>query len=63
MNEPTTTNRGTPLQVSTMLPLDVRASLVEAALIDPDKTESVRRSAAINRATAVAKMKYPRLFR
>lgn len=63
MNEPTTINRGKPVPVATMLPPDARTALVEASLIDPDKEESVRRSAAINRATAVAKMKYPHLFR
>ena len=45
-----------------VLPPDARNALIEASLVEPNKTESPRRIAAINKAAQYARLKYPQFF-
>lgn len=46
-----------------ILPEEVRKALIQASLVDPMMQTSSKRIAAIDRATAWAKLKYPQFFK
>jgi hypothetical protein len=52
-----------PVEVSQLLPFIARRTLVGASRIEGENPISVRRTAAIDRATAAAKFNHPQFFK